>query len=405
MVTINSSDPEKSMPWATMFAGLSASMIGIGLARFAYTPLIPPLIEAGWFSADNVIYLSAANLAGYLAGALVARRLGRLFGNVMVLKAMMLLTALAFLACAFPVSVAWFFAWRLLSGITGGIIMVLVAATLLPSVPAPRRGLASGAIFFGVGVGIAASGTIVPALLHWGLSTTWEGLAAISLALIVLSWRAWPANVVVSRAETKESPAKPAPTGFGPSLLYVQYGLMAVGLVPAVVFLADFIARGRDLGANTGAIFWIVYGVGAMFGPLLYGQLADRVGSAKAARLLLAAQIAALLLFASSAWLVAAAIATWVIGTFPPGIVPLTLHKVHHMLPDDHGAQAAVWSRATVAFAAFQAIAGYGSSWLFAHSNGNYTLLFLVGAGALALALAMEFLSPALKRLSRAKQA
>lgn len=57
-------------------------------------------------------------------------------------------------------------------------------------------------------------------------------------------------------------------------------------------------------------------------------------------------------------------------------------------------------SRGTVAFAAFQELAGYSSFWLFAQSHGNYTLLFLVGAGALTLALALEFLGPALKRLS-----
>ena len=47
----------------------------IGLGRFAYTPLIPPLIEAHWFAPSDVLYLGAANLAGYLAGALLARRL------------------------------------------------------------------------------------------------------------------------------------------------------------------------------------------------------------------------------------------------------------------------------------------------------------------------------------------
>ncbi len=67
--------------------------------------------------------------------------------------------------------------WRLLSGIAGGAIMVLVAATILPWVPREREGVASGAIFLGVGVGIAASGTLVPALLaHTGLRGTWIGL-------------------------------------------------------------------------------------------------------------------------------------------------------------------------------------------------------------------------------------
>ena len=59
--------------WRYAVAGLSASLVGLGLARFSYTPLIPALIAAKWFSASDVVYLGAANLAGYLAGALAAR--------------------------------------------------------------------------------------------------------------------------------------------------------------------------------------------------------------------------------------------------------------------------------------------------------------------------------------------
>ena len=31
-------------------AGLSANLVTIGLARFAYTPLIPALVGAAWFT-------------------------------------------------------------------------------------------------------------------------------------------------------------------------------------------------------------------------------------------------------------------------------------------------------------------------------------------------------------------
>ena len=54
-------------------AGLCATLVGIGLARFAYTPLLPALIEGGWFSPPDAAYLAAANLVGYLAGAIGAR--------------------------------------------------------------------------------------------------------------------------------------------------------------------------------------------------------------------------------------------------------------------------------------------------------------------------------------------
>ena len=57
-------------PTQATAAALSANLVGIGLARFARTPLIPVLIAAGWFTPSAAVSLGAANLAGYLAGAL-----------------------------------------------------------------------------------------------------------------------------------------------------------------------------------------------------------------------------------------------------------------------------------------------------------------------------------------------
>src|SRR5436190_23800952 len=98
--------------WLSAMAGLCASLVGLGLARFAYTPLIPALIAAKWFSPAEAVYLGAANLAGYLAGALVARELGSRAGSVRALRAMMVLATLSVLACAVPISFVWFFGWR-----------------------------------------------------------------------------------------------------------------------------------------------------------------------------------------------------------------------------------------------------------------------------------------------------
>jgi MFS family permease len=132
-----------------IFAGLCASLIAIGLARFAYTPLLPVLIEARWFSASDTVYLGAANLAGYLLGAMLGRTIAARATNVWTLRFMMLLVAASFVACAYPLSLSWFFAWRFLSGVAGGTIMVLVTGTVLPHVPAHHRGLASGGVFLG----------------------------------------------------------------------------------------------------------------------------------------------------------------------------------------------------------------------------------------------------------------
>ena len=54
--------------WRSVMSAFCASLIGIGLARFAYTPLLPAIIGAHWFEPSAAAYLGAANLAGYLAG-------------------------------------------------------------------------------------------------------------------------------------------------------------------------------------------------------------------------------------------------------------------------------------------------------------------------------------------------
>src|SRR5690606_41115295 len=93
---------DRLLLWRYIFAGLCASLDSIGLARFAFTPLIPELIQAHWFTASTVVYLGAANLAGYVCGALLGSPLAARMPNEHVLRMMMLLICAWFFACAFP---------------------------------------------------------------------------------------------------------------------------------------------------------------------------------------------------------------------------------------------------------------------------------------------------------------
>ena len=79
-----------------------------------------------------------------------------------------------------------------------------------------------------------------------------------------------------------------------------------------------------------------------------------------------------------------------IIGGFTPGIVPLVLGRIHELVPHSAEQQRATWGHATTSFALFQAAAAYGFSWLFAHTGGDYLLLFQLGGGAVTLALAID---------------
>src|ERR1700734_1141100 len=259
--------------WREVLSAFWASLIGMGLARFAYSPLLPAIVGAHWFEPATADYLGAANLAGYLAGALLGRPISARMRVVTVLRASMALATLSFFACAFPLNFAWFFAWRFASGLAGGALMVLAAPTVLPSISASRRGLAGGAIFMGVGAGIVASGTLVPLLLQLSVRAAGFGLGALSLLLMVIGWSGWPS------APPAPAPARKRPAPRLPALrsLYVVYALNAVGWLPHMIFLVDFVARGMGKGVEVGSEFWVVFGIAATVGPLAVGRLADRI--------------------------------------------------------------------------------------------------------------------------------
>ncbi|MGY3444425.1 MULTISPECIES: YbfB/YjiJ family MFS transporter [unclassified Bradyrhizobium] len=388
--------------WLFAVAGLCASLVGLGLARFAYTPLIPALIAAKWFTPAEAVYLGAANLAGYLAGALIARDLGARIGSVWALRGMMGLAAITCFACAVPISFIWFFGLRFLAGISGGVIMVLAATAILPHTAPSKRGLIGGVIFAGVGLGVAASGTLVPLLLQQGVKQAWYGLGVLSALLTAISWKAWPTDVPAAHGAAEPHVVSHGTRSPLVIALCVEYGLNALALVPHMVFLVDFVARGLGQGIPAGSYYWVLYGIGAVVGPLLTGHLADRAGFAAALRvafLIEAVAVAIPAVTTSPAALIASSL---IVGGFTPGIVPLVIGRIHELIPHSAVSQRSAWAQATTTFALFQAAGAYGLSWLFARSGGDYALLFVIGAAGVATALALELVSAvALGRKSR----
>ncbi len=372
-------------PWRSTLSALLANLVGIGLARFAYSPLIPALVVEGWFTASAAAYLGAANLAGYLAGALSARALGRRLGPALTLRAMMVAVTVSFLACAQPLPFVWFFVWRFASGAAGGVIMVLAATLVLPHVPESRRGLAGGLIFMGVGLGAVASATLLPMLLARGMAFTWVVIGLLCAAFTLAAWRGWPEDTVLPQAGR----AAP-PSDLRLRALMGIYALNAFGLVPHMVFLVDLVARGLGQGIGRGAAIWVLFGLGASVGPVVLGRLGDRFGFGVTLRAALAVQAVVVAGSATTDDVVWLGLSGLIMGGFTPGVVPVVLGRVRELLPGDFGAQRAAWSRTTAAFALGQAAGAYGLAWIFGASNGAYFLLFALGAGALALALALE---------------
>ena len=365
--------------------GLLAVLVGVGLGRFAYTPLLPALVAQDWLSETQAAYAGAANLAGYLAGALVAQALAARPERIAILNGALVAAAISLIACAWPLGFFWMAPWRFVAGMAGAFIMVLGPATILAATSAEARPRVSGMIFVGVGLGIILSGTLLPAIAASGLVVAWLTLGVAACALTAATWRLWPQAALPSVPSSAALPGR-----LTVLLVILAYASDGIGFVPHTLFLSDFVARGLDQGEFAGGIYWAVFGVGAVIGAPTCGLIASRFGLMPSfiGALLLKATAVALPLVATQAPVLA--LSAFLVGALTPGMVALAA-RLAAMLA--HGpAQARLFGAMTIAFALAQAGGGYLMSWIFGLTQSHMTLFALgaamLGAGAVAASMA-----------------
>lgn len=350
-------------------AGAAATLAGIGLARFSYVPIFPAMVAASWIDPVGAGLVGAANLAGYLTGALGGRLLARRIGTACALDAGMGLAALAFAACAWNGGITYLAIWRGIAGVAGGILMALAGPAVQRAVEPTRRGQAGGIVVSGVGTGAVLSALCIPSLLPLGLPLTWLGLSLIVTLLWLLARSSWPDAPIppVDRQQTRQA---------GVLTLLLSYALSAAGMVAHMVYLLDYAVRGRGFSVFTGSAIWLAFGLGAIVGTLAGGRAADRWGSATALRIWLVIQIGALVaaLAPSGA---ALALSGWAGGFAGVGISAVGLARAR----DLGGVRAgSIWGAATAAYAAAQAGTAFGLAALFANT-GSHVALFVTCLG------------------------
>lgn len=393
----------KRADFAVLQLGIAATLLGVGIARLAYTPLLPELVEQGWFSQDQAVYLGAANLLGYLAGAVSAHALSQRLGSPLILRISFVAIVLSFALCVLPGWFSWFFIWRFIAGVTGAWLMVLAPSLALSLTPLERRGNVGVLVFTGIGIGICISALVVPLFIEQGLSFSWVGLALVCAGV------AWAGHTglqsilnsagditsVTQQPDSADDNSAHEWRGVGAAvwLAIVAYGLAAVGYIPHSLFWVDYLAREQNLGVHIASFQWLVFGFGACSGPLLTAWLSQRYGvkNALAMAYLIQTVGTAVMLFSVDA--LSRSVSSFFVGAMVPGIVGLTSALLAHWL--GAARHKALWGMATAMFAVFQAAAGYGMSALYVTLGSYYPLFFaaaiIMAVGCLLIALAGAF--------------
>jgi predicted MFS family arabinose efflux permease len=358
-----------------------AAAVSLGLGRFSYALLLPPMRDELHWSYFIAGAMNTANAAGYLAGALAAPRVLARFDARHALAGAGVLIAASLAAHALASGTAALFALRFVTGVASAVLLVgggLLATRLSRGATHPGRIL--GLYYGGTGAGIVVSTLLVPPL-PW--RSAWVGLAlAAGAAMLLLAWvleRArrrghGPSTDAAPRAIAARAPWAP----MVPAL--AGYLLFGVGYIGYMTFIVTLL---HDLRVAPPWIvaFYGLLGLAAIGSSWLWAGLLQRARGGGALALLNALLAAATVLPVLSANVAVVAVSCLLFGATFLALVASTTAFVRHNLPD--AAWAGGIAAFTIVFAAGQILGPSLIGWM-ADGPGGLERGFLI-SGALLL--------------------
>lgn len=376
-------------PLTIAIGGMTAMAAGLGVSRFVYTPILPPMVAALGLSKAEAGLIASMNLAGYLVGALALTVVALPGTGRAWLVGALLVTTATLAGMAVPeAGLAVFLVLRFVAGVASAVVFVCASAIVFEHAARTRRQDMATIHFSGVGVGIAVSAACVAALA--GLGAGWAELWLASAALSLL------AAGIVALALPAEPMARPAPpshmagtNGAGFTAFVLAYGLFGFGYVITATFLVA-IARASPAAAPFEPYSWILLGLGAIPSVALWTGLGQRFGRLPVfalASLIEAVGVAVSVLWPTIGGLVIGAL--FLGGTFM-GLTALGTAAARAMPGGDPSRRIAL---VTAAFGTGQIIgpsfAGYAYD-----RTGDFVLSSLVAAAALCLAAGLALIGP-----------
>ncbi|WP_419677986.1 YbfB/YjiJ family MFS transporter [Aliarcobacter lanthieri] len=263
---------------AILIAGIFSIIIGIGVARFAFTGLIPPMID-DYLTIKFVGILASLNFAGYLAGSIFSVFIKDINIKVYFYRFGVILAIVTTFVLAFSKDETLWMISRVLGGFAGAMCLVVGSAIVMQKLKIESKTKAMGIHFSGIGFSILTTDLIARYILSLGY--TWEDAwSVLCIYAIVLSFYAM--YILSFDKEVKQSQIKQKFdfTIFTPFviLLIMAYFAEGVGFVVQATFLPDIINNLEGL-EGYGSLTWTLVGIAGIPSCIIWMRLAHNYGS------------------------------------------------------------------------------------------------------------------------------
>ena len=278
---------------------ITALAVAMGIGRFAFTPILPLMIQEGTVHLAQTAWLSSSNYIGYLVGALSLLKSKR--HPLFVVLGLSLVTLTTWLASLS--SFGWLMMLRFLAGVASAWVLVSISAFAINWLKS-RQIATSGLIYTGVGIGITLTGLICSYFIFQSATVTiaaqssfsplssrlWQYLGVIALLATLLvtfllakinSQFASTAAASTAAAETsltKATHTNPTasitPAKLKLANVLTAYGLFGFGYILPATFLPQ-IAK-QWLSGQSYLLIWPFFGLAAALSVVLSQGLQRR---------------------------------------------------------------------------------------------------------------------------------
>jgi len=283
--------------WIVITMGLLTTIGAHGFGRFAYSMINPSMIDGLGLSYTQVGNLATGNFAGYLILAIVGGFLAARLGPRIVISFSLALMGITMILTGLAKTYGFAFAMRILTGLGNG--GAFVPAMALGSIwfSARKRGLATGIVTAGIGIGFALSGVIVPPILSaygaegWRSCWYYLGVIVFVLAGITCGFlRNRPEDLGLKQlgsdaSEDKSEGQKAKELEWGKAYkmgsvwhLGVVYFMFGFSYIIYINFFVTFLVKEMGWTNSEAGRLFTFLGFLSIFCGLLWGGISDVIG-------------------------------------------------------------------------------------------------------------------------------
>lgn len=359
----------------------------MGIARFAYTPLLPLMHEQAGLGLSHAGLLAAINYTGYLSGAFLASVINDIVIKDRLYRIGMIIAVASTVMMGVTENFTLWAVSRFVAGLSSAAGLMLGSGLILNWLIRHNHHSELGIHFSGVGLGIAVCSAAVIVMnfsLNW--SEQWIVFSIIGLLLLIpsLGWLPPPDRSAVTKSGKAMLDCPPSAAFL--RLFMAAYFCAGFGYVVTATFIVAIVNSLPGL-AGKGNLVFLVIGLAAGPSCMIWDFIARRIGELNALTIAATLQIIGILLPVIGGGLLGALAGALLFGGTCMGIVSLVLSMAGRYYPTR---PAKMMGKMTIAYGIAQII-GPTITAQIAASFGNYSAGLYIAAGVMTLGSILFF--------------